>query len=555
MIQLDAIRRQFGPRILFEGLSWLIPAGARLGLVGPNGAGKTTLLEILCGRQPADAGAVRHAGDLRIAYLPQEIETIEAGSVIDVVLAGCHGLAELEAELDELESRLAGLSAEDPEASALTRRYGELRHRFEHVGGDRVEARARAILSGLGVPAASWREPIEQLSGGWRMRVVLARLLLSAPDLLLLDEPTNHLDLEAIAWLEGFLAGFSGAFVAVSHDRYFLERVVRAIVELEAGRLTTYPGGYEAYHAAKGARAAAQEKAAREQASELERVQRFVERFRYKASKARQVQSRLRALEKVERVETARSARRIHFGFPPVPRSGDVVVRAEGLVQRFGEHTVYAGLDLLLRRGERLALVGPNGAGKSTLLKLLAGRLDPTAGRLELGHNVSLHYYAQHQLEALDPGSTVLGEAERATLPGDRPRVRGLLGCFLFSGSDVDKPVSVLSGGEKARLALTKLLLRPANLLLLDEPTNHLDLASREVLEEALNDYAGTLVLVSHDRYFINRVATSIGEVGSGRLERYVGDYDVWLEQLRAREAAAPPPVAATPSSASVQRR
>jgi ATP-binding cassette subfamily F protein 3 len=419
----------------------------------------------------------------------------------------------------------------DPELVKLTEAYGDLRHRFETLGGDQIEAKARAILSGLAVPEARFHEPLKTLSGGWRMRVALARLLLAQPDLLLLDEPTNHLDLEAIDWLERFLDEWEGAFIVVSHDRYFLNRMVRGIVELDRGRLTEFPGGYDDYLVERLARIEALEEAAKHQAKEIARVTRFVERFRYKNTKAKQVQSRLKALDKIERIQAPSKAKRVRFGFPPAPRSGDVVVRALGLRKAYGETEVFTSLDLLLRRGDRVALVGPNGAGKSTLLKLLAGRLTPESGSLELGHNVSVQYYAQHQLEALVPQDTVLETLERVAEPGSRQRLRTLLGSFLFSGGDVDKKVGVLSGGEKARLALARMLIRPSNLMLLDEPTNHLDLQSREVLEEALDEYEGTLVAISHDRYFINRIATSIAEVGGGCAVMFTGDYDTFLER------------------------
>jgi ATP-binding cassette subfamily F protein 3 len=537
MIQLDRVRRQFGARILFDGLSWMIPRAARLGFVGPNGTGKTTILRILAGLDAPDAGDVSRPSALRVGYLPQEVETVSEGSVLSVVLDGFGELRKLEDELERLERRMAGMQPGDPEFESVAAAYGDARHRFEALGGDRVEARAKAILTGLGVEEARFHAPIGALSGGWRMRVVLARLLLFAPDLLLLDEPTNHLDLEAIAWLEQFLESFEGAFVVVSHDRYFLNRMVREIVELERGRLTVYKGNYDDYLAEREERLAALEEAARLQAREIARVERFAERFRYKATKARQVQSRLRALEKIERIEAPTRTRRIRFGFPPAPRSGDDVVRGERFSKAFGVNVVYRDADLLLRRGERVALVGPNGAGKSTLLKLLAGRLLPDDGRLDLGHQVIVKYYAQHQLDALDPKCTVLEEMEKVADAGMVPRLRSLLGGFLFSGEDVDKAVGVLSGGEKARLALAKMLVRPANLLLLDEPTNHLDLRSREVLEDALDEYDGTLVVVSHDRYFINRISTSIAEVGGGKVDVYPGDYDTFVERRRRVEA------------------
>jgi ATP-binding cassette subfamily F protein 3 len=540
VIQLDRVKRQFGARVLFEGLSWMIPRGARLGLVGPNGAGKTTVLRMLEGREQPDAGVVHKPPVFRVGYLPQEVETVAGGHVLSVVLSGFAAVAKLEEQLEAAERELARLDPDDARAGKLTERYGELRHRFEHLEGDRLEARAKSILSGLGVPPDSFHEPLETLSGGWRMRVALARLLLGSPDLLLLDEPTNHLDLEAIGWLEEFLDSYEGAFVVVSHDRYFLNRMVRGIVELERGKLTAYHGNYDEYLAARQAREQARAQAAKQQAREIEKVERFIERFRYKNTKARQVQSRIRALGKLERVRTTRAAATVKFGFPPAPRAGDVVVRAEGVRQRYGDHTVYENLDLLLRRGDRVALVGPNGSGKSTLLKLLAGRIETDAGTLKLGHNVEVSYYAQHQLDDLNAASSVLEEMERAAPGRDRLELRRLLGCFLFTGDDVDKKVAVLSGGEKARLALAKLLVRPANLLLLDEPTNHLDLRSREVLEEALNEYAGTLVVISHDRYFINRVATSVGDVGGRRVELLPGDYDEFVTWKRRRAAEAP---------------
>ncbi|HJQ97432.1 MAG TPA: ABC-F family ATP-binding cassette domain-containing protein, partial [Candidatus Polarisedimenticolaceae bacterium] len=448
MIQLDRVQRRFGPQLLFDGLTWLIPRGARLGLVGPNGAGKTTLLRLLAGDDQPDAGAIRRAGSVRVGYLPQEVEAAGSGSVLSTVLDGHGELRRLEEQLEDATARLAALALGDPRLGDESEAYGALRHRFEALGGDRLEADASAILSGLGVPRERFHEPLAHLSGGWRMRVALSRLLLARPDLLLLDEPTNHLDLEAVDWLERFLAGWEGAFVVVSHDRYFLNRMVRGVVELDRGKLTEFTGGYDDYLEAREARRAALEEEAAQQAKEIARVERFIERFRYKATKARQVQSRVKALEKVERVVAPSRAKSIRFGFPPVPRSGDQVVTAEGIAKSYGDKEVFAGLDLRLRRGDRLALVGPNGAGKSTLLKLLSGRLTPDAGSLTVGHNVVLQSYAQHQLEALDPKDTVLESLERVAVPGARPRLRNLLGSFLFRGDDVEKRIAVLSGGE-----------------------------------------------------------------------------------------------------------
>jgi ATP-binding cassette subfamily F protein 3 len=553
MLQLLRIGRHFGPQVLFEGLDWRIPAGARLGLVGPNGVGKTSLLRLMAALDAPDAGDVLRPTGFRVGYLAQEVETVSDGPVLEVVLGGFREIVDLERAIESAGEEMASLPPGSPELARATERYGALRHRYEELGGDRVEARARAILSGLGVPATDLRRALVELSGGWRMRVALARLLLGRPDLLLLDEPTNHLDLDALRWLEGFLADYDGAFVIVSHDRYFLNRLVSSIAELEAGRLTVYHGNYDEYLASKEAREVLREKTAREQARKLAQVERFIERFRYKASKAKQVQSRVKSLEKTERVAPrAKSVKRIRFGFPPAPRSGDIVVRAEGARKVFGDNVVYGGLDLLLRRGDRVALVGPNGAGKSTLMKLLAGRLHVDGGTLELGHNVAAAYYAQHQLEALEPQWTALEAVETVAGPGRREWLRSLLGRFLFSGDDVNKKIAVLSGGEKARLALARMLVHPANLYLMDEPTNHLDLKSREVLEDALNEYQGTLVLISHDRYFINRVATSVAEIGNGRAILHPGDYDSYLEDVARR---APSPVDAGVEEMASMRR
>ncbi|ANM29573.1 hypothetical protein ABI59_08275 [Acidobacteria bacterium Mor1] len=541
MIRLEGIERQFGPQVLFDGLSWTIQPQSRVGLVGPNGAGKTTLLRMITGQDRPDGGSVQKPNALRIGYLSQEVETIEGGSVLNVVLAGFPEVRTLEDRLAELEREMSRLTEGDEQLAGMTERYGELRQQFEALGGDEVEARARAILSGLGVTEDLHHADVEKLSGGWRMRVVLAGLLLGEPGVLLLDEPTNHLDLEAIDWLEQFLDAYEGAFVVVSHDRYFLNRMVREVVELDRGVITRFPGSYDNYLTERAEREERLEAAAKQQAKERAKVERFIERFRYKNTKAKQVQSRIKALEKQETIHVESRGGSVRFGFPPAPRSGDIAVRIEDLAKSYGDNEVYRSLNLMLRRGERIALMGPNGAGKSTLLKMLAGKVDYDDGELELGHNVVRRYYAQHQLDELDAEATVLEEMESVAPLDLRPRLRSMLGSFLFKGEAVEKRVGVLSGGEKARLALCKLLVRPMNLLLLDEPTNHLDLPSREVLEEALNQYEGTLVLISHDRYFINRVATSIAIVGGGRAEVHPGDYDSYVEWKRWRASQGQP--------------
>jgi ATP-binding cassette subfamily F protein 3 len=543
LVQLEDVAKGYGGQELFAHLEWRIDSGARIGLVGPNGAGKTTLCRILAGLEEPDTGRVHRARDASVGYLPQEVGGQRTGSVLTEALSGFDSLWHLEAEMEAAAATLATSPSE-----ALTLRYGELQHQFEAQGGYRLEAQARAILSGLGFGVDEVHRPLTEFSGGWRMRAALARLLLLRPALLLLDEPTNHLDLESLAWLEDFLAGYDGTVVVVAHDRYFLNRMVSTIAELSPSGLTLYPGNYDDYLVEREARRALAEARARNQAKRIAEIERFIERFRYKASKARQVQSRIKMLDRMERVEVAADARRIHFAFPQPPRTGRRVASLRGIGKAYGENVVYAGVDFELERGDRVALVGVNGAGKSTLLRILAGVLAFDQGERILGAHVAVHYYAQHQLDALDTSRTALEELEAVAPELGHTRLRSILGAFLFSGDAVDKRVSVLSGGEKARLALAKMLVRPAALLCLDEPTNHLDLASREVLEAALAGFPGTLVFISHDRYFINQIATRVVEVASGHLTPYLGDYDEYLDaKLRIGEGAAGANLAAGP--------
>jgi ATP-binding cassette subfamily F protein 3 len=530
MIALDDIGKSYGGQELLRGMSWRIGRGERIGLVGPNGAGKTTLCRILAGVEEPDTGRVHRDTGVTVGYLPQEVTGGADRTVLAEALSGFDEVWRLEAQLESLAVRMAGPGAEP----GLTEAYGEIQHRFEALGGYRLEAEARIILDGLGFGADAIHRPLAEFSGGWRMRAALARLLLLRPDLLLLDEPTNHLDLESLAWLESFLAAYDGSVVIVSHDRYFLNRMVTAIAELAGGGVTLYHGDYDHFLLEREARQALREAQARNQAKRVAEIERFIERFRYKASKARQVQSRVKMLDRMERIETEQAARRIHFAFPQPPRTGRLVARLAGVRKAYGDNVVYAGIDFQVERGERVALVGVNGAGKSTLLKILAGALAFDAGERVLGSHVEVQYYAQHQLDALDPSRTVLEELEHAAPEAQISRLRAILGSFLFSGDAVDKKVAVLSGGEKARLALAKMLARPAALLCMDEPTNHLDLASKEVLEEALAGFTGTIVFISHDRYFINRIATQVVEVAAGRLTTYLGSYDDYL----ARKAA-----------------
>jgi ATP-binding cassette, subfamily F, member 3 len=536
MLQIENASKSFGGQLIFRDLTWHITRGQRIGLVGPNGAGKTTLCRLLMGEMEVDAGEVRRAKATTLGYLPQEIAAAGDGTILGHVMAGFPELQRLEAEMELVAAGMA--EEENGGADDLIQRYGDLQHRYEAAGGYSLEARAKAILGGLGIAPDALHAPLGTLSGGWRMRVALGRLLLQSPDLLLLDEPTNHLDLESLQWLEEFLAAYEGTVVLISHDRYFLNRVVDRIAELERGRFALYVGDYDDYQTQKLDRQEQLAAAQRQQADQIEKMERFIRKFRYKATKARQVQSRIKQLDKIERVEMVRAPKRIHFRFPQPPRSGTVVGELRKLHKAYGSTVVYAGVDCKLLRGDRVALVGLNGAGKSTLLKIMAGVLSFERGERLVGHNASVHYYAQHQLDALDPKHSVLEELATVADLAMQPRLRGILGAFLFSGDDVEKPVAVLSGGEKSRLALAKMLLRPANLLCLDEPTNHLDVTAREILEEALDQFDGTMLFISHDRYFINRVATKVIEVRDGLLVEYAGDYDYFLEKREEEQSA-----------------
>jgi ATP-binding cassette subfamily F protein 3 len=545
MIALDGISKGFGGRLLLREASWRIGRGERIGLVGPNGAGKTTLCRILAGVEAPDAGRVHRDTGVSVGYLPQDVGGHEAGTVLAEALSGFEEVWRLEAELE----RLAGLMADPAAGEGATVRYGEIQHRFEALGGYRLEAQAKVILGGLGFTPDDVHRTLAEFSGGWRMRAALARLLLLAPDLLLLDEPTNHLDIESLQWLEGFLSSYVGSVVVVSHDRYFLNRMVTSIAEVTDGAITLYVGDYDHFLVEREARQALLEARARNQAKRVAEIERFVERFRYQATKARQVQSRVKMLDKIERIEVGRAARRIRFTFPQPPRTGRLVGRLVGIRKAYGLTVVYDGADFEIERGQRVALVGVNGAGKSTLLKILAGVLPIDGGERTLGTHVGVHYYAQHQLDALEPSRTVLEELEVADPSSSIERLRSILGSFLFSGDDADKRVAVLSGGEKARVALAKMLVRPAALLCLDEPTNHLDLASKEVLEDALVSFSGTIVFISHDRYFINRIASHVVEVDHGRLNVHIGSYDDYLAR---KTTMAAPPTATPPQAAPV---
>ena len=544
MIRVSGLSKGFGGRILLSGIDLHVRPNDRLGLVGRNGTGKTTLLRILSGLEDYDGGRILKRPGTSVGYLRQEIDPRSQVSILAEARSALDALTRMEQQLRELEREISRHGeASRPVPGALAERYDALSSQFEREGGLESEVRLRATLSGLGIGPDRWDQPLCTQSGGWLMRVELAKLLLARPEVLLLDEPTNHLDLPAIRWFEGVLAEYPGAVVAVSHDRTFLERHAHRIAELEGGRLTLYTGNYSAYTKQKGQ--LEQQRAARNRNLDrkIRHASGFIERFGAKASKARQAQSRRKQIERLEREREApeQRARGVRFRFPPAPRSGELVLRFEGIEKSYGDFCVYRGLDLEIRRGDRVALIGPNGAGKSTLLRLASGSLEPEAGARELGHNVELAFYAQHQLEALNTDRTVLAEIEADAPLEQVPRLRNLLGTFLFSGDDVQKLVGVLSGGEKARLALARLLLRGSNFLILDEPTNHLDLQALEVLTAALKEFEGTILFISHDRAFINRIANQVLEVERGpesaQITRWSGNYDAYEVRSEAQRS------------------
>ncbi len=535
MISFSNINKQYGRQLVFVDASFQLNPGEKVGLVGPNGAGKTTLFRMIVGEEVPDEGDVSVPKKLTIGYFRQDVEEMSGRSALDEAIAGSGRLGDLHHELEALQDAM-----EDParldEMDAILARFGEVQDEYEHKGGYALEAQAREVLHGLGIAHDQIDGDVGALSGGWKMRVALARVLLGRPDVLLMDEPTNHLDIESIIWLEQFLKGFAGALLMTSHDREFMNRIVTKIAEIDGGEITVYSGNYDFYERERAIREANREAAFARQQAMLAKEQRFIDRFRTHAAKAAQVQSRIKALDKIEKLELPKKRQVVKFEFRAPHRSGDQVAVIENLHKRYGQRVVYDGLNLTIRRGERWAVMGRNGAGKTTLLKMIAGALTPDAGGVHLGASLEMGYFAQQSLDLIDPEITIIEQLQQ-----DFPReglgvLRTLAGAFQFSGDDVDKKIKALSGGEKSRLVMARMLFDPPNFLVLDEPTNHLDLATKEMLVEALQAFEGTMMFVSHDRTFLRGLGSRVLELGgeSGTSQEavvYPGSYVEYVEK------------------------
>jgi ATP-binding cassette subfamily F protein 3 len=557
MIQLSALSKSFGDRVLLDAVSWQIDDRERVGLAGPNGAGKTTLLKMLAGLEEPDGGNIIKPSGMTVGYLPQDGLNHTGRTLIEEAGLAFKPLLDMRAEIQSLEERLGDDSVDEGEHEAMLSRYSDLQESFRRLEGYSIDLKITTVLRGLGFSPEDFDKPSETFSGGWQMRIALAKLLLTRPGLLLLDEPTNHLDLEARNWLEEYLSSYPHAVMLVSHDRFFLDAVVTRIADIGLRKLTDYVGNYSAYLREREARMERLRQQKRDQNEEIERMEAFINRFRYQATKAAQVQSRIKMLDKIVPIEIPPERKRVHFSFPACAKSGRTVMDLRHIQKAYDGRAVFEDVNLHIERGDRIALIGPNGAGKSTLMRMLAGAESPDSGTRTEGHQVVMQYFAQDEATRLDPTLTIY-----QTLAGDAPihmvpSIRNILGGFLFSGDDIDKPVRVLSGGERTRLAVARMLLRPSNTLLLDEPTNHLDLDSKDVLLEALEDFGGTLIFVSHDRYFVDKLATKVIDIGRGGAIVYPGTYEEFLWSRKqqatqphppapAKRPAAPAPAAAT---------
>jgi ATP-binding cassette subfamily F protein 3 len=558
MIQLSAAGKRYGHKLLFEGADWLVTPRDRIGLVGANGTGKSTLMKILAGLETLDYGSLSAAKGISAGYLPQDGLTLSGRSVFAECMSVFSELRAMEQEMEDLTRRMSELDHTSSEYAQVAERYHRIEHEFQTRDGYAIEAQVGTVLSGLGFRKEDWNRHTEEFSGGWQMRIALAKLLLQQPNLLLLDEPTNHLDLEARNWLEEYLGNYPYAFVLISHDRYFLDVTINKIVEIWNKRIYLYTGNYEEYLSQKTQRLEQLEAAWRNQRERVEQLEVFINRFRYQATKAKQVQSRIKEREKMERIELPEEERTIHFSFPQPKPSGRIVAEFTGVAKSYGDKEVFRDVSFMIERGDRVALVGVNGAGKSTLIKLLAGKEPLTKGGYRLGHNAQADYFAQDQYKELNAEARILDDIGALSPRSTQTELRSLLGCFLFSADDVFKRIGVLSGGERNRYALLRMLLHPANFLLLDEPTNHLDIRAKDVLLKALTDYNGTVVFVSHDRYFIDKLATRVFEIGEGRVEVYPGNYEdyLWRKQSGAEKlqaSVAPSPVMAQPQNGNQQ--
>jgi ATP-binding cassette subfamily F protein 3 len=529
MIQLSGAGKRYGPKILFQDVDWMVTPNDRVGIVGANGTGKSSILKVLGGLDGLDSGSIATQKGATIGYLPQEGLSLSGRTVFAECMTVFADVRALEEEQESLAHRMAELDPASPEYARVAERFHQAQAEFIARDGYTIEAQVGAVLSGLGFSQRDWKRRTEEFSGGWQMRIALAKLLLEKPNLLLLDEPTNHLDLEARNWLEEYLGSYPNAFVLVSHDRYFLDVTVRKIVELWNKGLHFYTGGFTRYEQQKNERRAQLTAAYENQRARIDQLEAFINRFRYQATKAKQVQSRIKELDRIERIEIPPEEKTIHFSFPQPKPSGRIVAEFKGVAKSYGDHCVFSGVDFFVERGDRVALVGINGAGKSTLIKILAGAEPVTAGDYILGHNAQPDYFAQDQYKELDPNAKMIDDMGIVAPRATNTELRTILGSFLFSEDDVFKTIGVLSGGERNRYALARMLMMPSNFLLLDEPTNHLDMRAKDVLLTALQDYTGTVVFVSHDRYFIDKLATRIFEVEDGRVHVFPGNYEDYL--------------------------
>ena len=536
MLQLSTLHKAYGTKVLFDKVTWQVREGERIGLCGPNGAGKTTLLKMLARLEEPDSGTITHPSDLTVGYLPQDGLRHAGHTLFFEASSAFADLLSLQAEIHQLENKLTNTSVPTEEQERILARYSEAHEIFRHNGGYDIEARVTAVLRGLGFAKSDFQRQTDAFSGGWQMRIALAKLLLGRPRLLLMDEPTNHLDLEARNWLEDFLFTYPHAVVLVSHDRFFLDSVVTAIAEIGLKTLTTFPGTYSNYLIDRDARLKKQREQKRSQDEEIARLQAFIDRFRYKATKAAQVQSRVKMLAKIKPIEVPPERKRVHFTFPAAKKSGRIVLELQNIRKTYDTLTVFDGVSVHVERNDRIALVGPNGAGKSTLMRLLAGTEAPDTGQRIEGQNIVAQYFAQDEAAILDATRTVYETLVSGSPVHMVPSIRNILGGFLFEGDDIYKRVEVLSGGERTRLAVARMLLRPSNILLLDEPTNHLDIDSTNVLLDALIDYDGTLIFVSHDRYFVDQLANKILEIGNAGAALYPGTYEEFRWSVQQRD-------------------